>query len=53
MIRRSKIVAVTLGGLALLGAGGAAYVLREIDEVQPFYAAAIQTDPLSDTPMRW
>lgn len=45
MKRRSKIVAVTLGGLALLGAGGAAYVLREIDEVQPFYAAAIQTDP--------
>jgi hypothetical protein len=45
MKRRSKIVAVTLGGLALLGAGAAVYVLREIGEVQPFYAAAIQADP--------
>jgi hypothetical protein len=45
MRRRTKIVAITLGGLALLGAGAAAYVLREIGEVQPFYAAAIQADP--------
>jgi hypothetical protein len=45
MKRRSKIVAVSLGSLALLSAGAAAYVLREIDEVQPFYAAAIQADP--------
>ena len=45
MKRRSTIVAVSLGVLALLGVGAAAYVLREIDEVQPFYAAAIQVDP--------
>ncbi len=44
MKRRTKIVAFSLGGFALLGAGAAAYVLQEIDKVQPFYAAAIQTD---------
>jgi hypothetical protein len=45
MSRRLRIVVASLGGTFVLACGACAYVLQAMDEVQPFYAAALDANP--------